>query len=102
MAKKKKKRKWKRRVDNKMHDYGEIDYGKKTIRINKKRSKKWGRKRKKAGILDTIVHEETHLRHPKMGERRVVKRTKRKIKRMTKKQKARHYSKYSILKGRKR
>jgi len=28
---------WKRKVDNKMRDYGEIDYDKKLIKINKKK-----------------------------------------------------------------
>ena len=94
MAKKKKKKKYKRRVDNKMRDYGEIDYHTGAIRINKKASKKWGKKHKKAGVLDTIVHEEIHARHQKMGERAVVKRTKKKVKKMSKRQKVKHYSRY--------
>jgi len=88
------KRKWKRKTDNRMRDYGEIDYHTGAIRINKKASRKWGRKHKKAGILDTIVHEEMHARHPKMHEKTVRKRTKKKIKEMSRKQKKRQYSRY--------
>lgn len=94
MREMKKKKKIKRRVDNKMRNYGDFDEEASIIRINKKESRAWGRKHKKAGILDTIVHEETHLSYPKMGERKVVKRTKRKIKRMNRGQKAKYYSKY--------
>lgn len=93
-GKKKKKKKVKRRVDNKMRNYGDFDPGEGVLRINKKRSRTWGKKHKKPGILDTIVHEEMHLSHPKLGERKVVKRTKKKVKRMSKKQKSKYYSKY--------
>jgi len=93
MAKKKKK-KWKRKTDNRMRDYGEIDYHTGAIRINKKASRKWGKKHKKAGVLDTIVHEEMHAEHPKMSEKTVRKRTKKKIGKMTRRQKKRQYSKY--------
>ena len=85
-----------------MHNYGDTDLDNHVIRINKKASKAYGKKHKVAGVLDTIVHEETHRKHPKMGERKVVKRTKKKIKKMTKKQKAKHYSRYSVLKGKKK
>jgi len=89
-----KKKRWKRRTDNRMRDYGEIDYHTGAIRINKKASKAYGKKHKMAGVLDTIVHEEMHAGHPRMGEKAVKKRTKRKIKKMSRSQKKRQYSKY--------
>lgn len=101
MAKKKKK-KQKRRVDNRMRNYGDYDPNTGVIRVNKKASRAYGKRYKVAGILDTIVHEEIHKKHPKMGERKVVKRTKKKVKRMTKKQKSKHYLRYSILRGKKK
>lgn len=79
-------KKYKRSTDNKMRSYGETDLGKKTIRINK--SKK---KNKSGDIIDTIVHEAHHILHPKAHERTVQKATKKKLKSMTAKQKAKHY-----------
>jgi acetyl-CoA carboxylase alpha subunit len=77
-----------------MRDYGEIDYHRKRIRVNKKESRKYGKKHKTAGILDSIVHEEMHRTHPKMTEKTVRKKTKRKIKKMSKRVKKKHYSRY--------
>ena len=51
---------YKRKVDNKMHAYGETDLEKKTIRINK--SKK---KNSPGDVADTILHEKLHILHPK-------------------------------------
>ena len=87
-------KKWKRKTDNKMKDYGEIDYHRGSIRINKKKSKSYGKKHKVAGILDTIVHEEMHRKHPKMTERVVRKKTKKVIKKMSRRVKNKNYSKY--------
>jgi len=71
----------KRVVANKMRDYGDTTFQKNgniTIRVNK--SKK---KNKRPGeIIDTIVHEEMHARHPKMYERTVRKKTKEYLKHM--------------------
>lgn len=78
---------------NKMRTDGDIDFDERVIRVNKSRSKKH-----KGGILDTIVHEETHRLHPEMHEKTVRKKTTAKIKKMSPKSKARQYSK---LKGRK-
>lgn len=80
-------KKYKRKVDNKMRSYGDTDYEKKVVRVNK--SKK---KNKRPGeVLDTIVHEKMHVRHPKMHEKTVVKRTRKVVKTMSKKEKAKHY-----------
>lgn len=81
---------YKRKVDNKMRSYGETDYKKKTVRINK--SKK---KNKKGDILDTIVHEKMHIKHPKMHERTIRKATKKAVKSMGRKAKQKHYSLFS-------
>ena len=73
-----------------MRDYGETDLDKKKIRINKKKSKNGG----PGQLLNTIVHEETHARHPKMHERTVRKKTKSLTGRMSKTTKQKYYSKY--------
>lgn len=82
---------FKRMVDNALRAYGEIDYGRKIIKINKKKAKKTGT----GEVIDTIVHEETHLRHPNMKEKNVKKKTARVIKRMGPKVKRRYYARYN-------
>lgn len=84
-------KKFKRKVDNKMHSYGETDYSKKIVRINKSKTKN----KKKGDILDTIVHEKMHIKHPKMHERTVQKTTKKVIKKMSSKLKQKHYKLFS-------
>lgn len=81
--------------------YGETDFVKRTITINKKRHK--GKRhpgvRKNpdgsANLLDTIVHEMMHSKHPRMKEKTVRKKTPRVVKRLSKKQKKKLYSKFN-------
>lgn len=87
----KKVKKWKRVVDNKMRWQGDTDLEKKVVRVNKKKSKK---KSGRGGVIDTIVHEEMHVTHPKMHEKTVYKKTKKKVKRLTPKQKKKLYLTY--------
>ncbi len=83
--------KWKRKVDNKMKSYGDIDFDKKIIRVNKKKSKASGRK---GEVLDTIVHEEMHKKYPEKGEKKIRKLTKRMISEMDENEKKNFYSKF--------
>ena len=76
--------KYKRKVDNKMRWSGDIDDKKGIIRINKS----------KGDVLDTIVHEETHRKHPKMHEKTVREETRRLISKLTPKQKSLYYNLY--------
>lgn len=82
--------------------YGETDYGKKVITINKKAHKKtthpsWVKKNPDgtANLLDTIVHERMHANHPKMHEKTVRKKTSIVINKMGPKQKKKLYSKFN-------
>lgn len=69
------------KVDNNMRDFGETDLEKKTIRINRKKSlKKGGHKE----LKDTLIHEKLHAKHPKMHEKTVRRKTKRKLKKLYK------------------
>jgi uncharacterized membrane protein len=86
----KKKNNWKFKVDNRMHGHGDIDYDQKVIRVNKSKNKN----KRPGEKLDTIVHELNHLRHQKMTERQIVKKTKRDIKKMSPKRKQKLYSKF--------
>jgi hypothetical protein len=85
-------KKWKRKTDNKMHAFGDTDLDKKVIRVNKKKSKKDGGK---GEVLDTIVHETAHAKHPKMKEKNIRKHTKRLIKKLNKRHKKSYYSLFS-------
>ena len=76
-------KKFKRVVDNKMRDFGDTNIKKGVIRVNKKKSRKHPK-----GIIDTVIHEELHARHPKMHEKTVRKLTNKALITMSPKRKA--------------
>lgn len=80
-------------TDNKMRAYGDTDLGKKVIRINKDKAKKRNRP---GEVLDTIVHEAMHAKHPMMHEYTVRRKTKKLMKKLNKKQKRGYYK---LVKG---
>lgn len=89
---------YKYKVDNKMRYMGDTDIDKKVIRVNKKMHKMkekgrttMGRKLKRGELLDTIVHETLHAKHPKAHERTIQKMTKKKIPKMGKLAKSKLY-----------
>lgn len=84
MKKKKEKKKWNRKIDKKMKFSGEIDFDKKTIRVNP---------RKKA-LVNTIIHEELHKQFPNKTEKWVYKKADEKEKKMGIQQQIRLLLKY--------
>ncbi len=80
----------KHKTDNKMRSMGEYDERTRKVRINKKMAKKAGR----GQVLDTIVHEEYHVRNPKATEKTTYKKTKQIKKKLTPKAKAKLYGRY--------
>lgn len=77
-----------------MRYFGDTDFkndGSIVMRINKKKSKKKG----SGEVLDSIVHEEMHVRHPRMYERTIKKKTTASIGRMGRKQKSKYYSRFT-------
>ena len=64
---------YKRKIDTKMKDYGDIDDKKKVIRVNPRRG----------GLVDTVLHEELHRQHKKWNEKKVSKMAKKKEKNMS-------------------
>jgi len=91
--------KWKRKVDNKLRGaFGETDFDKKVIRINKKRhisSKAWSSTPKRDRTLkNTILHEEIHAKHPRMLEKTVRKLARREAASISKKKMNKLYSRY--------
>ncbi len=63
MKSKKVKRKYTRKIDRRMKDYGECNYETKTIRVNPR----------KRDLLNTIIHEELHRQHIDWSEGKVKK-----------------------------
>ena len=94
---------WKYVVKNIPKTYGETDFGRKVVAVNKQYHKSKSnqppqvRKNKdgSANLLDTIVHEAVvHKNHPNLHEKTVRKLTPKLIKRMSKKRKQKLYNKF--------
>lgn len=80
---------WEYRIDDKLKGaFGETDFSKKRILINRKLHKK-----RKESIIDTLVHETMHKNHPRMKEKTVRKRTPAVLSRMSERSKRKLYSK---------
>jgi hypothetical protein len=90
-----------RLVDNNLGHFGETDTDKKVIKINKKIHAKGKKKaiggipKKDSTIINTIVHEEMHMKSPRMHERTVRKKTQKVVRSMSAKRKKKLYSKYA-------
>jgi hypothetical protein len=59
-------REWRWVVDNRMRDYGDIDYARRVIRINHAMHKE-----ERGSLIDTLFHEELHRLFPSLGERAI-------------------------------
>lgn len=77
-----------------MKAYGETDFDRGIIRINKKKAQKSRKRGVRGELIDTIVHEELHVMHPNKGERKIIKLTKKALKNMSDKTKQKFYSLY--------
>jgi hypothetical protein len=64
-------RRWRWVVDDRMRDYGDIDYNRRIIRINRAMHRLDGE-----SLLDTLFHEELHRLFPNLGERAICCMTK--------------------------
>ena len=57
---------WRGLVDDRMRDYGEINYSRRVIRINRAMHKRDGEL-----LIDTLFHEELQRMFPVLGERAI-------------------------------
>lgn len=57
---------WRWVVDDRMRDYGDIDYNRRIIRINHAMHRRDGE-----SLIDTLFHEELHRLFPYLGERAI-------------------------------
>lgn len=64
---------WTRKIDKKMHSFGDIDEDKKVIRVNPKKQE----------LLNTILHEEAHRNYPDKSEKEIKKITEKQEKELT-------------------
>lgn len=89
-------------MDNKLSGvYGQTDLDTDTITINKRAHTDSKRERinenpdGSESLIDTLVHETMHAQHPRMHERTVKKKTKDKLARMGKSERAKLYAQVS-------
>ena len=59
-------KRWRWVVDDRMRDYGDIDYERRVIRINRALHA-----RNRESLIDTLFHEELHRLLPYLGERAI-------------------------------
>jgi hypothetical protein len=62
---------WQWIVDDRMRNYGDIDFNRRVIRINRAMHKREGEL-----LIDTLFHEELHRMFPQLSERAVCLMTK--------------------------
>jgi hypothetical protein len=80
-----------RKVDNKMHSFGDFNEATGKIRINKKMNKAKG---DSGELINTEVHESLHAKNPRLTEKQVYSKTKKIVKKMSKKAKKKMYSRF--------
>ena len=76
-------KRWRWVVDNRMRDYGAIDYSRRIIRINRDIHK-----RERESLIDTLFHEELHRLFPYLGERTICAMTRLLLPTLTKRYRA--------------
>lgn len=89
---------YKKVVDNHTRDFGDTDFDKHLIRINKKINKTKG---SQGELINTIAHEFNHVKHQKMKEKNIEKLTLKTVKHMSKKSKAKDYNMFEKKHGKK-
>lgn len=92
--------KWKYKTGKVRGAYGQVDFKKKTVTVDKARHRKSTAKRitpNKDGsenLFVTAYHELMHVAHPKWTEKQVEEKAKKARKTLSTKQKARIYAKF--------
>lgn len=83
--------KFKKVVDNHTRDFGDTDFDKHLVRINKTMNK---RKGSKGELINSIAHEFNHIKHDNMSEKKIQKLTLKSVAHMSKKAKAKDYKSF--------
>jgi hypothetical protein len=83
----KRKKAWRWVVDDRMRDYGEIDFERRIVRINRALHKREGEL-----LIDTLFHEELHRMFPRLGEWAICLMTRALLPTLSRRYKARLYA----------
>jgi hypothetical protein len=86
-ASRRKQKAWRWVVDNRMRDYGDIDFERRIIRVNHAMHKRNGEH-----LIDTLFHEELHRLFPRLGEWAICLMTKALLPTLSRRYKARLYA----------
>ena len=86
-TRKRKHKSWRWVVDNRMRDYGDIDFVRQVIRVNHAMHKREGER-----LIDTLFHEELHRLFPRLGEWAICLMTKALLPTLSRKYKAHLYA----------
>lgn len=73
-------------IDNRLRAYGEVDYDKRIVRINKAIHK-----RTSESLISTLIHEELHIRYPLLSEAGICALTERVLPRVSKSRRSTMY-----------
>lgn len=92
-------KKYKKVIDDHTRDFGDTDFDKHLIRINKSMNKKKGTS---GELINTIAHEFNHVKHPRMSEKGVQKFTLKTVKHLSKKSKDKDYKMFEKKHGSKK
>jgi hypothetical protein len=89
---------WRRVVGSVKGGMGETDFNKKIIKIDKAKHKKKVQyvdiPKQDNTLINTITHEELHVLHPKKTEKQIRKLARLKVKKASRKLKAKLYNRY--------
>ena len=77
-----------------MRDYGDIDYDRRLIRINREMHRREGEL-----LIDTLFHEELHRLFPSLGERTITAMTKLLLPTLTRRYRAWLYARIRLPRG---
>jgi hypothetical protein len=86
-----KKKSWRWVIDNRMRDWGDIDFQRRVIRVNHAMHKREGER-----LIDTLFHEELHRLFPRLGEWAVCLMTKALLPTLSRRYKAQLYARIRV------
>jgi hypothetical protein len=86
-----KEKSWRWVVDNRMRDWGDIDFERRVIRVNHAMHKREGER-----LIDTLFHEELHRLFPRLGEWAICLMTKALLPTLSRRYKAQLYARIRV------
>src|SRR5262245_58541088 len=87
----KKQKSWRWVIDNRMRNWGDIDFERRVIRVNHAMHKREGER-----LIDTLFHEELHRLFPRLGEWAICLMTKALLPTLSRRYKAQLYARIRV------